>query len=143
MPKNRKFYIWCFYCGKKGECSARLWSFNFLSRLARVALQMVNSFVRIIFVMRCMKVDYLKTKTIQIKLYTIYSSHQLGLEGKRLERNREHSGRVLDSRPRGHRFSLTSVFVLCHGARHIYPCLVQIQTRKTCPDITEKLLTGT
>ena len=65
---------------------------------------MVNSFVRIIFVVRRIKVVYLKTKTIQIKLYTIYSSHQLGLEGKRLERNREHSGRVLDSRPKGHRF---------------------------------------
>ena len=40
MPKKHKFYIRCFYCvkkGKKGECSAWLWSFNFLSRLTRAA----------------------------------------------------------------------------------------------------------
>ena len=39
--------------------------------------------------------------------------------------------------------SLTSVTVLCPWARHIYPCLVLVQPRKTRPDITEKLLTGT
>ena len=39
--------------------------------------------------------------------------------------------------------SLTSVTVLCPWARHIYPCLVLVQPWTTCPDITEKVLTGT
>ena len=33
--------------------------------------------------------------------------------------------------------------VLCPWARHINPCLVLVQPKKTCLDITEKLLTGT
>ena len=32
--------------------------------------------------------------------------------------------------------SLTSVTVLCSWTRHIYPCLVLVQPRKTRPDIT-------
>ena len=39
--------------------------------------------------------------------------------------------------------SLTGVTVLRPWARHIYPCLVLVQPRKTCPIIAEKLLTGT
>ena len=39
--------------------------------------------------------------------------------------------------------SLTGITVLCPLARHIYPCLVLVQPRKTRPDITEKMLTGT
>ena len=38
--------------------------------------------------------------------------------------------------------SFTSVMALCPWARHIYPCLVLVQLRKTCPHITEKLLNG-
>ena len=38
---------------------------------------------------------------------------------------------------------LTGVIVLCPRARHINPCLVLVQCRKTCPDIAEKLLTRT
>ena len=42
--------------------------------------------------------------------------------------------------------SLTGITVLRPWAppwtRHIYPCLVLVQPRKTCPHITEKLLTG-
>ena len=33
--------------------------------------------------------------------------------------------------------------VLCSWEKHIYPHLVLVQLRKTHPDITEKLLTGT
>ena len=40
-------------------------------------------FGRILFVVRYMKLVYLTTKTIQTKLYTICSSHQLGLEVER------------------------------------------------------------
>ena len=29
------------------------------------------------------------------------------------------------------------------SAGHIYPCLLLVQPRKTCPNITERLLTGT
>ena len=46
------------------------------------------------------------------------------------------SGRVLDS-------SLTNVTALCPIARHMNPCLVLAQPKKTRPDIAEKLLTGT
>ena len=38
--------------------------------------------------------------------------------------------------------SLTGVTALCPCARHINPCLVLVQCRKTSPNITEKLLTG-
>ena len=38
---------------------------------------------------------------------------------------------------------LYSVTALCPRARHINHCLVQVQHRKTRPDITERLLTGT
>ena len=38
---------------------------------------------------------------------------------------------------------LTGVTALCPWARHINPCLVLVQPRKTLPDITMKLLTGT
>ena len=39
--------------------------------------------------------------------------------------------------------SLTGVTALCPCARHIYPCLVLVQPRKTRPNIIERLLTGT
>ena len=39
--------------------------------------------------------------------------------------------------------SLTGKTKLCPWAWHIYPCQVLVQYRKTSPDITEKLLTGT
>ena len=48
------------------------------------------------------------------------------------------SGRVLDWRGGAAGSSLTSVTVLCPWARHIYPCLVLVQARKTRPDVTEK-----
>ena len=39
--------------------------------------------------------------------------------------------------------SLTGGTVLRPRARHFILCLVQFQPRKTCPDMTEELLTGT
>ena len=53
------------------------------------------------------------------------------------------SGRVHDSRQGAAGSSLTGVTMLCPWPRHIYPCLVLVQARKTRPGITEKLLTGT
>ena len=44
------------------------------------------------------------------------------------------SGRLLDSRLQASPASL---------ARHINPCLVLVQPRKTSADLTEKLLSGT
>ena len=38
--------------------------------------------------------------------------------------------------------SLNGVTVLCPLSKHINPSLVLVQPRKTCPDITEKLVTG-
>ena len=46
------------------------------------------------------------------------------------------SGRVLDSRPRGRGFEPHRH----HWARHIYPSLVLVQTRKIRPCLTERLL---
>ena len=45
------------------------------------------------------------------------------------------SGRVLDLRPRGRGFERQQ----CHC---VNPSLVLVQTRKTCPFITERLLMG-
>ena len=50
------------------------------------------------------------------------------------------SGRVLDLRLRGCVSSLIGVAVLCPSARHIYPSLVLVQSRKTHPCLTERLL---
>ena len=35
---------------------------------------------------------------------------------------------------------ITGITALCSLARHIDPCLVLVQPRKTCPDITEKIV---
>ena len=39
--------------------------------------------------------------------------------------------------------SLTGVTALCPRARPIYPSLVLVQSRKTRPEVTERLLNGT
>ena len=60
-------------------------------------------------------------------------------------RSRELSGSVVECLIQDRGFaglSLTGVTTFCHWARHINPCLVLVQPRKTHPDITEKLLTG-
>ena len=50
------------------------------------------------------------------------------------------SGRVLDLRPR---VRASPVSLRCGpSARHIYPSLVLVQPRKTCPCLTERLLMG-
>ena len=56
------------------------------------------------------------------------------------------SGSVVECLTRDRRAtgsSLKSVTALCPLARHINHCLVLVKPRKTCSDITEKLLTGT
>ena len=55
---------------------------------------------------------------------------------------REHSCRVLDSRPRGRGFEprRRHCVVVLEQARHIYPSLVQ--PRKTRPCLTERFLMG-
>ena len=63
---------------KKGECSAPLWSLDFLSKLRQG--QIVYAFVLILFVVRFMKVAYLTTKTFQIKPCTICSSHHVQIQ---------------------------------------------------------------
>ena len=57
----------------------------------------------------------------------------------------EYSGSVVEclTRDRGTAgSSLNGVTVLCPWARHMAPCLVLVQPRKTRRDITEKLLTA-
>ena len=49
------------------------------------------------------------------------------------------SGRVLDLRVRGHGFGRHCVVSL---SKNINPSLVLVQSRKTCPFITERLLMG-
>ena len=52
------------------------------------------------------------------------------------------SGRVLDSRPRGRWFEPHQRHCVVVLARHIYPSLVLVKSRKTCPCLTERLLMG-
>ena len=58
---------------------------------------------------------------------------------------RERSGSVVECLTRDRRVggkSLTGCTVLCPRARHIIPCLVLVQPKKTCPNMPEKMLTG-
>ena len=58
---------------------------------------------------------------------------------------RERSGSVVECLTRDRRVagsSLTGVTALWFLARHIYPTLVLVQPRKTCPCLTERLLMG-
>ena len=52
------------------------------------------------------------------------------------------SGRVLDSRPRGHRFEPHRRYCAVSLSESINPSLVLVQHRKTGPFITERLLMG-
>ena len=52
------------------------------------------------------------------------------------------SGRVLDSRPRGHGLELHRRHCVVSFSKNIDPSLVLVQPRKTCPFITEILLMG-
>ena len=52
------------------------------------------------------------------------------------------SGRVLDSRLRGRGFEPHRHHCVVVLERHIYPSLVLVQPRKTCPCLTERLLMG-
>ena len=77
---------------------------------------------------------------------TIYFYNKIGLSIILHVHGREHSGSVVEclTRDRGAAgSSLTGVTVLCPLAGHIYPCLVLVQPRKTRPNISEKLFTGT
>ena len=55
---------------------------------------------------------------------------------------RERSGRVLDLRPRGHRFEPHRRHCVVSLSKNINPSLVLVQPRKTRPFITERLLMG-
>ena len=52
------------------------------------------------------------------------------------------SSRVLDSRPRGHRFEPHWCHCVVSLSENINPTLVLFQPRKACPYITERLLMG-
>ena len=56
--------------------------------------------------------------------------------------NRERSGRVLDLRPRGSGFEPRQRHCVVSLSKNIYPSLVLVQTRKTHPCFTERLLMG-
>ena len=56
--------------------------------------------------------------------------------------NRERSGRVLDLRPRGSGFEPRRRHCVVSLSKNIIPSLVLVQTRKTRPFITERLLMG-
>ena len=55
---------------------------------------------------------------------------------------RGHSGRVLDSRPRGRGFEFLRPHCVVSLSKNINPSLVLIQPRKTRPFITERLSMG-
>ena len=52
------------------------------------------------------------------------------------------SGRVLDSRRRGHGFEPHRRHCIVSLSKNINPSIVLVQPRKTCPFITERLLMG-
>ena len=52
------------------------------------------------------------------------------------------SGRALDSRPRGCGFEPHRCHCIVSLSKNINPSLVLVQSRKTCPSITERLLMG-
>ena len=52
------------------------------------------------------------------------------------------SGRVLDLRPRGHRFEPCRRHCVVSLSKNINPSLVLVQPRKTGPFINERLLMG-
>ena len=52
------------------------------------------------------------------------------------------SGRVLDSRRKGHGFEPHRRHCVMSLSKNINPSLVLVQPRKTCPFITERLLMG-
>ena len=52
------------------------------------------------------------------------------------------SGRVLDSRPKGSGFEPQRRHLIVSLSKHINPCLILVQPKKTRPYITERLLMG-
>ena len=52
--------------------------------------------------------------------------------------SREHSGRLIDSRPMGRGFEPYRHHCVV-SLRHIYPCIVLVQPREARPDITEQV----
>ena len=94
-----------------------------------------------------LKVSFYKLEKPGIKIYCIYmflnKSIAFSFERELQRLTRERSGKVLDSRQKGHRIR-ASPASLRYGpwARHIYPSLVLVQPRKTRPYITERLLMG-
>ena len=53
------------------------------------------------------------------------------------------NGRELDSRPRGRRFEPHRRHCVVTLSKTLFPCLLLVQPRKTHPDVTEKMLSGT
>ena len=79
--------------------------------------------------------------SMAVQLFAVRTCCGTVLFIKQHERAQWLSGKALDSRPRG-RASPASLH--CGPrARHIYPSLVLVQPRKTCPCLTERLLMGT
>ena len=84
--------------------------------------------------------EYHQFQTVKDRSTSGPTASCLGLGPNCLQGAQWLSGRVLDSRPRAAGSSLTSDTVLCHWARHIYPCSLLVQPRKTRPDITAKIV---
>ena len=93
-------------------------------------------YFRSLFDKQCRPRSDCSCRTILIWVHIVYPYTYIS-QGSTVAR-----GRVLDSR-RVAGLSPIGVTVLCPFARHIYPCLVLVQPKKTRPNLTEKLLTGT
>ena len=83
-----------------------------------------------------LKPDALISACVVTQVPMFYASRKASMRAQWL------SCRVLDSRPRGHRFKphLGHCFVSLN--KNIKPSLVLVQPKKTCPYITERLLMG-
>ena len=74
-------------------------------------------------------------------LFSLYKNSEYDQEMPQSQ-TKERSGRVLDSRPKGHGFEPHWRHCVVSLSKNIYPSLVLVQPRKTRPFITERLLMG-
>ena len=79
---------------------------------------------------------------LNLSSWCLVMVEQLSGSSSRCQGAQWHSGRVLDSRPRGRGYEPHRRYCVVSLNKNINPSLVLVQPRKTRPFITEKLLMG-
>ena len=85
---------------------------------------------------------YFKKKSLFVQLFVADKVHSIINIFILLRGAQSHSGRVLDSRPKGCGFEPHRRHCVVSLSKNINPSLVLVQPRKTRPFITERLLMG-